>query len=555
MGGCRCSYRNCTVRTDGKTHMFHYPVFEKVRCHQWLVNAQRLDFLNLKVSQLKNRVICQHHFREECFMNYKKDKLTFEAIPTENGPFCDASKFKNQSKEIVKAYSNVILLEDIENEIFNDKKANYSIKYGDFLTNGELTDSSSRFNYDITLSNSLTNSKLDQNNKTDIFKPCLTRLSLPSKSINKSPPQPMLVVPPYTDISNHLNAGNEINQDLGVTNTVPSNDINLKQNNNQHSDFQNSVVKKEPKVKILSAKKIQLQSPLPVVGEFKKVSPSTTLHLPNKSNINIEGSKNIINFIESTNSKDQLFQPVTVISQEVDIKPSNKLEILEVLNVQFDNTSNNKANETNTDVVKTEVVDRVNESIEIAQIQSSPKLQKLKPKVTPERSAIIKRKRKFNMRMKDVLESCLNKLDDPARSKEKSLLKPVVKEKNSIISCHLAKDQNLPNIQEYTLAYLDASMKKMERTLLNKIEQNSQRILELKDTVGDTKKKKEANRRKYVNAQTNTSEECYKKYLYKEISQFLSESSCSLIYEELFVNKFTLDQQADPQRRKRRKCV
>lgn len=71
MGGCRCSYRNCTVRTDGKTHMFHYPVFEKVRCHQWLVNAQRLDFLNLKVSQLRNRVICQHHFKEDCFMNYK----------------------------------------------------------------------------------------------------------------------------------------------------------------------------------------------------------------------------------------------------------------------------------------------------------------------------------------------------------------------------------------------------------------------------------------------------------------------------------------------------
>lgn len=449
----------------------------------------------------------------------------------------------------MKAYSNVILLEDIENEIFNDKKANYSIKYGDFLTNGELTDSSSKYNYDITLSNSLSSSKLDQNNKTDIFKPRLTRLSLPSKSINKSPPQPMLVVPPYTDLSNHLNAGNEVNQDLGVTNTVQSNEINVKQNN-QGNDFQNSVVKKEPKVKILSAKKIQLQCPLPVSGELKKVSPSTTLNLPNKSNINIEDSKNIINFVESINSRDEPFQPPTVISQELEIKPSNNFEILEVLDVQFDTTSSSKTNQTNADAVN-----RVNESIEIPQIQSPPKIQKLKPKVTPERSAVIERKRKFNMRMKDVLESCLNKLDDPVKLKEKSLLKPVVKEKNSIISSNLAKDQNLPNIQEYTLAYLDASMKKMERTLLNKIEQNSQRILELKDTVGDTKKKKEANRRKYVNAQTNTNEECYKKYLYKQISQFLSEGSCSLIYEELFVNKFTLDQQASPQKRKRRKCV
>lgn len=69
MGGARCSYRNCTMRSDGVTHMFHYPVFDKVRCHQWLTNAQRLDFLNLKVSQLRNRVVCQYHFKDDCFMN------------------------------------------------------------------------------------------------------------------------------------------------------------------------------------------------------------------------------------------------------------------------------------------------------------------------------------------------------------------------------------------------------------------------------------------------------------------------------------------------------
>lgn len=54
--------------------MFHYPVFDKVRCHQWLTNAQRLDFLNLKVSQLKNRVVCQHHFEDYWFMNFKVSK-------------------------------------------------------------------------------------------------------------------------------------------------------------------------------------------------------------------------------------------------------------------------------------------------------------------------------------------------------------------------------------------------------------------------------------------------------------------------------------------------
>lgn len=71
MGGCRCSYRNCTVRSDGKTHLFHYPVFDKLRCHQWILNARNYDSLNLTVSQLRNKVICQHHFQDVMFMNFK----------------------------------------------------------------------------------------------------------------------------------------------------------------------------------------------------------------------------------------------------------------------------------------------------------------------------------------------------------------------------------------------------------------------------------------------------------------------------------------------------
>lgn len=69
MGGARCSYRNCTQKSDQVTHMFHFPVFDKVRCHQWITNAQKQDYFNLKLSQLKNRVICQHHFTDDCFMN------------------------------------------------------------------------------------------------------------------------------------------------------------------------------------------------------------------------------------------------------------------------------------------------------------------------------------------------------------------------------------------------------------------------------------------------------------------------------------------------------
>ncbi|CAH0715421.1 unnamed protein product, partial [Brenthis ino] len=507
MGGCRCTYRNCTVKSDGKTHMFHYPVFEKVRCHQWLVNAQRLDFLNLKVSQLKNRVVCQHHFKEENFMNYKKDKLTFDAIPTENGPFCDPSKFEDQSKDFLKAYPNLILLEDIENEvIFNDKKANYSLKYGDFLTNGELMDSSSRHNYDISLTrgNTMKNERIINNehhlSKTDIFKPRFTRLSLPTKNINKSPPQPTLIVPPYTDLSSQLKAGNEINQDLGIINTVQT---NVLPNNSFQSNVllntvaNNSVIKKEPKIKILSEKKIKIQGPLPIIGQLKKVSPSTTLNLPDKSNLalNMKEPVNIVS-IEEPIHPVKIDAPLEA-SKKTNNKPSKKLKVLEVLDIEVDSPKTNKKDDENGQIK--------NEDKEDKSLHTPLKSQKIKTKITPERSAAIEEKRKFNMRMKDILESCLDNLDDPVKSKETSLIKapkkPTVNDKNSVVSTHLAKDQNLPNVQDYTLAFLDDRMKKMEKTLLNKIEQNSHRIMEIKDSLNKSRKK-ESNGKRYAYIKT-----------------------------------------------------
>ncbi|VVC86621.1 unnamed protein product, partial [Leptidea sinapis] len=137
MGGCRCTYRSCGLKSDGVTHMFHYPVFDKIRCHQWLVNAQRFDFLNLKVSQLKNRVVCEHHFRDDCFMNYMKDKLKCDAVPTEDGPYCKSEKVAKKEE----AEEFPLVSEEIENDylVRTEKRANYSVKYLDFLTSCDLS--------------------------------------------------------------------------------------------------------------------------------------------------------------------------------------------------------------------------------------------------------------------------------------------------------------------------------------------------------------------------------------------------------------------------------
>lgn len=84
MGGCRCSFRSCEHRsnTDVDTHFFHYPFRQRERCELWARNAGRLEYMELPNSQLRNKVVCQHHFRDKCFMNYLHKSLTKTAVPT-----------------------------------------------------------------------------------------------------------------------------------------------------------------------------------------------------------------------------------------------------------------------------------------------------------------------------------------------------------------------------------------------------------------------------------------------------------------------------------------
>lgn len=84
MGGCRCTFRSCTNNTANSPamHFFHFPVRDPKRLQQWMKNSNNLDFVSLQDSQLKNRVVCQEHFRDDCFMNYLHDKLTQRAVPS-----------------------------------------------------------------------------------------------------------------------------------------------------------------------------------------------------------------------------------------------------------------------------------------------------------------------------------------------------------------------------------------------------------------------------------------------------------------------------------------
>lgn len=84
MGGCRCSFRTCERRSndDPDTHFFHYPFRQRDRCTQWARNAGRSFYMQLPDNQLRNKVVCQEHFRDHCFMNYLHKSLTKTAVPT-----------------------------------------------------------------------------------------------------------------------------------------------------------------------------------------------------------------------------------------------------------------------------------------------------------------------------------------------------------------------------------------------------------------------------------------------------------------------------------------
>lgn len=68
---------------DRETHFFHFPIKNRERCIQWCVYSNNMDFLSLPDEKLKNKVVCDFHFQQNFFMNFKREKLNkTNAVPT-----------------------------------------------------------------------------------------------------------------------------------------------------------------------------------------------------------------------------------------------------------------------------------------------------------------------------------------------------------------------------------------------------------------------------------------------------------------------------------------
>ncbi|KAG6465455.1 hypothetical protein O3G_MSEX015165 [Manduca sexta] len=567
----------------------------------------------------------------------KKDKLTFDAVPTLDGPFCDPGQYADTTTSQDEAKIYPISLYDIETEYLTlyEKKANFSVKYGDFLTNCDLMDMGS-FNH-VNSSKTLTSHKgkhkrgkkikeshginLNDNVNKLPDSTTINILQNKSSSINEDTQTQLegLIPAGYSFIQPNILEYDGLNSNLNNQCEKNSKNINNDETKaiQKDSNVSNPMKKdlpRESRVKILSEKKIS--EPVPIAGKLEPVSPSLILRLPDKRN-----KKKTPEDLTNTTKKDEIKATYTKILnnsnemlsiKEVPVtkikeKDENKAGFTNILNSNTEYISSSKEvpaikmkeegenhagytkilynnaenvssskeiiviNTRKKDENKGEFSNNLNNNTENVsstkegtvpnyQQQSSnhclqeneknnetngisSKKSLLKPKINEVRMAAIKEKRKFNMKLRDIIESCLDKMDDQESGQtENSTIK------NEQVSTFLSKDPALPNMQDYTLAFLEARIKRMEEVLLNKIDQNTQRIVELKNSVLTSAKKS-------AFTQTTHNEDSHKKQLYKEISKYLSQNASCLIYEELFLNKYAQSSSQNspsPKRRKRR---
>lgn len=176
MGGCRCSYRNCTntTKTRDNLHFFHYPVKQKERCRQWIENAKKPQFYDLDEDQLRNKVVCETHFEICYFPNEQKKRLLQGAIPTLNGD-CktklspNGETLKIQDVQVLPANADgTIFILETQNNYISEKVESYI-----YTNNGLMVplNKSNESNLDTALNSSLYTGNDNEEMETTPHKP------------------------------------------------------------------------------------------------------------------------------------------------------------------------------------------------------------------------------------------------------------------------------------------------------------------------------------------------------------------------------------------------
>lgn len=419
-----------------------------------------------------------------------------------------------------------------------EKQAHYPVKYVDFLMRtdydfyikNELVDKSFPFEFTDSKNNmpyanenyqtDLINLNNSQESKNNIINQI--------EDLSKIPTDVEIIFDEDKNQETHVKKDNYVNSDNCMN-------INKNYNNNipQKKSPIKSLDKKSKRVKILSEKTIS--EPISLYnskGEVLNVTPSFILHFSNKKpkeeiafkqeecENQVPGAQPLIE-----NPAQQYFDvPIidkTVTDKPISVSPSN-----------------------------INPIDNCTKTFKVCK----------RKKLAPERVATIEKKRKFNMRLRDFMESGLNNIR--LTENEEVLNNYGVQER--VPRPEYTKGQEIEqeekivnsNIEKYSDCGLESRLQKLENNLISKIEKNSQQIDQLKNILT-------ANFEKKVNSKcTQTkelSEEVKKKQLFNELSVYLSVELTGLLYEELFINKHgkNANKQVNivfPQNTKRKKC-
>jgi hypothetical protein len=65
-----------------KTSLFYFPINRPDICEQWVHNCANEALHSMEKSSLKWKVVCEKHFKQDCFTSLMNTKLTKGAVPT-----------------------------------------------------------------------------------------------------------------------------------------------------------------------------------------------------------------------------------------------------------------------------------------------------------------------------------------------------------------------------------------------------------------------------------------------------------------------------------------
>lgn len=493
-------------------------------------------------------------------MNDKKEKLKLKAVPTLDGPFCDLSKFKETEMPQNMLGLYPLACEVVENDdLFLDRKSNYNLLYADFLTNDAISD----YNMIDVDNKNWTNienvTPSTNNNITEVYthktryadNSKINQINMPEKDVAK---EIIVEVPLLTDQQTNVIV---TKQEFPTQNEAPPLLAFSKNNSKVRIISEKKITEPEKKISVpISAASFEVVKPSMILSINKNKSKNKENNTTVPQSIQVKEDQTILNNVDKNvnNVVDEIIMSFNNEKEEAIVQrnmptsckrdESNLPEIL--------NTSDPSKFEIKVNLIEPNPLEKAKSP----QKRDSNKLHCIKNKMSPERVAAINEKRKFNMKLKDIIAEELSRLEEHGTAYKDSLV-PKKTLNNDKVKCErvrtsLSKDPCLPNEHAYLVHYLEARMEKMENLLLNKIDQNTKKIMDLKRTL-ETKEDNQPLPAK-SSTKSDLSDEAHKKQLYKEISKYLTPNCNSLLYEELFINKYDINEAkaaSAPAKRKR----